>query len=110
MCKVKKAPMKHIEEASKRMYKESIKRKLKMQEKINRINNNLYEEDPNKYKKIVKSEAYSFMSDNEDGGGYNINNMFNQNPYRNAKKITKKKGQTETENNKKKNKKKKKNN
>ena len=34
-----------------------------MQEKINRINNNLYEDDPNKYKKIVKSEAYSFMSD-----------------------------------------------
>ena len=97
MCKVKKAPMKHIEEASKRMYKESIKRKLKMQEKINRINNNLYEDDPNKYKKIVKSEAYSFMSDNEDGGGYNINNMFNQNPYRNVKKISKKKGQAVTE-------------
>jgi hypothetical protein len=101
MCKVKKAPMKHIEEASKRMYKESIKRKLKMQEKISRFknnnNNNLYEDDPNKYKKIVKSEAYNFMSDNDDGVSYNINNMFNQNPYRNAKKITKKKGQAVTE-------------
>ena len=68
LCPTKKASKKHIEEASKRMYDEAIKRKLKMEEKKSRINN--IENDPSKYKKIIKSEAYSFLDDDDDNNNY----------------------------------------
>ena len=87
LCPIKKASKKHIEEASKRMYEEAIKRKLKMDEKKDRINN--IENDTNKYKKTIKSEAYSFLDDdNEISQKKNFN--YNQ-------RFSKKKGQSVTE-------------
>jgi len=88
LCPTKKASKKHIEEASKRMYDEAIKRKLKMEEKKSRINN--IENDASKYKKIIKSEAYSFLDDDDDN-----NNKQNYNY--NYQRISRKKGQPVSE-------------
>ena len=88
LCPNKKASKKHIEEASKRMYDEAIKRKLKMEEKKSRINN--VENDPSKYRKVVKSEAYSFLDDEDD---FSNKKMYNSNNQR----ISKKKNQAVTE-------------
>ena len=69
------------------MYEEAIKRKLKMEEKKSRINN--IENDPNKYRKSIKSDAYSFLDDdNEISQKKNFN--YNQ-------RFSKKKGQSVTE-------------
>ena len=63
LCKVKKAPKEVIEKASKRLYEESIKRKLKMESKmLSKVN---YENSPSKYKKTVHS-SYNFASDSEE--------------------------------------------
>lgn len=58
LCKVKKAPLKEIEEASKRLYGESIKRRLKIENKLSKVN---YEQSPSKYKKNVKRDNYNFQ-------------------------------------------------
>ena len=71
LCPTKKASQKHIDEAAQRMYDEAKKRKIKMDEKIRRINEYKFEEDEaNKYVKKIKSEAYSFVDDDDD-----LNNM-----------------------------------
>ena len=81
LCPTKKASKKTIEKNVQRMYDEAKKRKIKMDEKLSRINNfNYEEEDPSKYVKKIKSEAYSFLDDAdisnnmysiEDGISYN---------------------------------------
>ena len=74
LCKSKKKPQKLIDEASKRMYDEAKKRKIKMNEKIDRINKYNNEiEDASKYTKKIKSESYTFIDDE------NINNNFGNN-------------------------------
>ena len=66
LCPSKKASQKHIDEAAQRMYDEAKKRKIKMDEKIRRINDYKYEEDEaSKYVKKIKSEAYSFVDDDD---------------------------------------------
>ena len=56
LCKNKKKPQKLIDEASKRMYDEAKRRKIKMNEKIDRINKYNNEiEDASKYTKKIKS-------------------------------------------------------
>ena len=64
LCKVKKASQKEIDEASKRLYEEALKRQAKRKEKM-RVN---FDNSPAKYKINVNSGAYTFMSDNEDEG------------------------------------------
>ena len=74
LCKSKKKPQKLIDEESKRMYDEAKKRKIKMNEKIDRINKYNNEiEDASKYTKKIKSESYTFIDDE------NINNNFGNN-------------------------------
>ena len=75
LCPTKKATQKHIEENAQRMYDESKKRKLKMNEKIMRLNNYNFDDSPNKYVKKIKSEAYNFADDDE----YNIYDLNNLN-------------------------------
>ena len=66
LCPSKKASQKHIDEAAQRMYDEAKKRKIKMDEKIRRINDYKFEEDEaSKYVKKIKSEAYSFVDDDD---------------------------------------------
>ena len=50
------------------MYDEAKKRKIKINEKIIRLINNNYDDDPSKYIKKIKSQSYSFVDDDE----YNI--------------------------------------
>ena len=72
LCPTKKASQKHIDQAAQRMYDEAKKRKIKMDEKIMRINHFNYEnDDASKYVKKIKSEAYSFMDDEEDSNNMN---------------------------------------
>ena len=76
LCQTKKASQKHIDEQAQRMYDEAKKRKIKMNEKLMRLNNNLYEDDdPSKYVKKIKSEAYSFVDDNDDNIICDFNNI-----------------------------------
>ena len=70
MCPKKKASQKHIKETAQRLYDDAKKRKLKIDEKIYRINNdynNKDNDDPSKYVKIIKSSKYNFSDD----GDYN---------------------------------------
>lgn len=79
LCNVKKAPQKHIDKEAQRMYDEAKKRKIKMDEKLRNINKYNYEDDnPSKYVKKIKSEAYCFLDDedytnmnNIEGGIFN---------------------------------------
>ncbi len=72
LCPTRKASQKHIEQAAQRMYDEAKKRRIKMDEKIRRINNFNYEDDDaSKYVKKIKSEAYSFADDEEDSNKMN---------------------------------------
>ena len=74
LCPTKKASQKHIDEAVQRMYDEAKKRKIKMDEKLRRLNNYNYEDDDaSKYVKKIKSEAYSFVDDEDDLN--NINSL-----------------------------------
>ena len=76
LCPTKKASQKHIDEQAQRMYDEAKKRKIKMNEKLMRLNNNLYEDDdPSKYVKKIKSEAYSFVDDNDENIICDFNNI-----------------------------------
>ena len=77
LCKSKKKPQKLIDEASKRMYDEAIRRKIKMNDKLDRINKYNNEiDDASKYTKKIKSESYTFIDDNNDDF-ININNNIN---------------------------------
>ena len=72
LCNIKKASQEHIDKEAQRMYDEAKKRKIKMDEKLRNINKYNYEDDnPSKYVKKIKSEAYSFLDDND------YNNMNN---------------------------------
>jgi hypothetical protein len=64
MCKHnKKAKRKYCEESGKRMYEEAGKRKLRMEERIKKLN--LENEEVNELIKGIKPTMYKFMSDNE---------------------------------------------
>ena len=84
LCQTKKASQKHIEKAAQRMYDEAKKRKIKMDEKLRKLNNfNFENDDVNKYVKKIKSESYSFVDDEEDlkklkslEGGLSYNNYY----------------------------------
>ena len=72
LCPTKKASQKHIDEVAQRMYDEAKKRKIKMDEKLRRINNyNFEDDDASKYIKKIKSEAYSFVDDEEESNNMN---------------------------------------
>ena len=78
LFKSKKKPIKLIEESAQRMYDEAKKRKLKMNEKIDRINKYNNEiEDAAKYMKNIKSESYSFLDDDESDDNNEKNNIKN---------------------------------
>ena len=81
LCKSKKKPQKLIDEASKRMYDEAKRRKIKMNEKIDRINKyNDEVEDASKYTKKIKSESYTFLDEEDLEDNINLNsNNFNSN-------------------------------
>ena len=81
LCKSKKKPQKLIDEASKRMYDEAKRRKIKMNEKIDRINKyNDEVEDASKYTKKIKSESYTFLDEDDLDDNINLNsNNFNSN-------------------------------
>ena len=64
MCKIKKGSKKQIQEFTKRLYEDSIKRRLKMEDKIK--NYILYENDASKYKINIKPSNYNFIDDDED--------------------------------------------
>ena len=84
LCKVKKASQKEIDDASKRLYEEALKRKAKRNENL-RVN---YDNSPSKYKMNVNSGAYTFMSDNEeDGHNTNQNNATSNKAVPKKKKI-----------------------
>ena len=70
LCKVKKASQKEIDDASKRLYEEALKRQARRNENM-RVN---YEHSPTKYKMNVNSGAYTFMSDNEEDGQHTNQN------------------------------------
>ena len=68
MCPKKKASQKQIKEAAQRLYDDAKKRKLKIDEKIYRINNdfnNKDNDDASKYVKIIKSGKYNFSDDGD---------------------------------------------
>ena len=78
LCKSKKKPQKLIDEASKRMYDEAIRRKIKMNDKLDRINKYNNEiDDASKYTKKIKSESYTFIDDNNDNDDFINNNNIN---------------------------------
>ena len=79
LCKSKKKPQKLIDEASKRMYDEAIRRKIKMNDKLDRINKYNNEiDDASKYTKKIKSESYTFIDDNNDNDDFiNVNDNIN---------------------------------
>ena len=81
LCKSKKKPQKLIDEASKRMYDEAIRRKIKMNDKLDRINKYNNEiDDASKYTKKIKSESYTFIDDNNDNDDFiNVNDNINDN-------------------------------
>ena len=74
LCHTKKASKKHIEENAQRMYDEAKKRKIKINEKIIRLINNNYDDDPSKYIKKIKSQSYSFV-DNDEYNTHDINKI-----------------------------------
>ena len=78
LCKSKKKPQKLIDESCKRMYDEAKKRKIKMNEKIDRINKYNNEiEDASKYTKKIKSESYTFIDDEDLDENMKTNNNNN---------------------------------
>ena len=91
LCKSKKKPQKLIDEASKRMYDEAKRRKIKMNEKIDRINKYNNEiEDASKYTKKIKSESYTFI-DEDDLNDNSNNNRLSYNDFYVGKNIVNKK-------------------
>ena len=105
LCKSKKKPQKLIDEASKRMYDEAKRRKIKMNEKIDRINKYNNEiEDASKYTKKIKSESYTFLDDEDSVENINNNNRLSYNDFyvgknkmNNKEKIRKTKGMSVAE-------------
>jgi len=78
MCKIKKGTKKQIQEFIKRLYEDSIKRRLKMENKKN--NYILYDNDVSKYKTKDKTLNYNFIDDDDDLNNFknNINNTQNK--------------------------------
>ena len=104
LCKSKKKPQKLIDEASKRMYDEAKRRKIKMNEKIDRINKYNNEiEDASKYTKKIKSESYTFideddLNDNTNNNRLSYNNFYvGKNIVNKKEKIRKTKGMSVSE-------------
>ena len=103
LCKNKKKPQKLIDEASKRLYDEAKKRKIKLNEKIERINRYNNEiEDASKYTKKIKSESYTFIDDEDLDDNKNNRLSYNdfyvgKNTVNNNEKIRKKKGMSVAE-------------
>ena len=105
LCKSKKKPQKLIDEASKRMYDEAKRRKIKMNEKIDRINKYNNEiEDASKYTKKIKSESYTFIDEEDLVDNTNNNNRLSYNDFyvgktivNNKEKIRKTKGMSVAE-------------
>jgi hypothetical protein len=105
LCKSKKKPQKLIDEASKRMYDEAKRRKIKMNEKIDRINKYNNEiEDASKYTKKIKSESYTFMDEDDLVDNTNNDNRLSYNDFyvgktivNNKEKIRKTKGMSVSE-------------
>ena len=82
LCPTKKASKKTIEKSVQRMYDEAKKRKIKMDEKLSRLNNyNYKDDDPSKYIKKIKSEAYSFLDDEDSNKMYSIDDGISYNEY-----------------------------
>ena len=81
LCHTKKASKKYIEESVQRMYDEAKKRKIKMNERMIRLNNNYYEDAPSKYIKKIKSQSYSFLDDKEYDINFNQINSIESNDY-----------------------------
>jgi hypothetical protein len=66
LCNIKKASQEHIDKEAQRMYDAAKKRKIKMDEKLRNLNKYNYEDDnPSKYVKKIKSEAYNFLDDDD---------------------------------------------
>ena len=105
MCNIKKASQEHIDKEAQRMYDEAKKRKIKMDEKLRNINKYNYEDDnPSKYVKKIKSEAYCFLDDddynnmnNYKGGIFNEYYIGKNNNYKNPRQMKKKKGMAVSE-------------
>ena len=103
LCKSKKKPQKLIDEASKRMYDEAKRRKIKMNEKIDRINKYNNEiEDASKYTKKIKSESYTFideddLNDNTNNNRLSYNDFYVGKKINNKEKIRKTKGMSVSE-------------
>ena len=96
MCKIKKASNKVIEQSAKRLYEESIKRRLKKEEKMD------YDNDTNRYIKKVKNNNYYFQSDSDNEKDDYNKLAFNLSPNNingkiNSKDIKKKKNVSVTE-------------
>ena len=100
LCNIKKASQEHIDKEAQRMYDEAKKRKIKMDEKLRNLNKYNYEDDnPSKYVKKIKSEAYNFLDDddydnliNYEGDIFNDYYKGKNISYKNPGQIRKKKG------------------
>ena len=87
------------------MYDEAKRRKIKMNEKIDRINKYNNEiEDASKYTKKIKSESYTFLDDEDSVENINNNNRLSYNDFyvgkntmNNKEKIRKTKGMSVAE-------------
>ena len=105
LCNIKKASQEHIDKEAQRMYDEAKKRKIKMEEKLRNINKYNFEEDnPSKYTKKIKSEAYSFLDDdnynninNYEGDIFNDYYIGKNNNYKKPGHFLKKKGMAVSE-------------
>ena len=105
LCNIKKASQEHIDKEAQRMYDEAKKRKNKMDEKLRNLNKYNYEDDnPSKYVKKIKSEAYNFLDDddydnliNYEGDIFNDYYKGNNISYKKPGQIRKKKGMAVSE-------------
>ena len=76
MCKIKKGTKKKIQAFTTRLYEDSIKNRLKMEEK--KRNYILYENDTSKYKTKLNPSNYNFIDDEDDLNNFNNNQIINK--------------------------------
>ena len=76
MCKIKKGTKKQIQAFTTRLYEDSIKNRLKMEEK--KRNYILYENDASKYKTKLNPSNYNFIDDEDDLNNFNNNQIINK--------------------------------
>ena len=89
LCKSKKKPQKLIDEASKRMYDEAKRRKIKMNEKIDRIN---------KYNNEIEDASEDDLNDNTNNNRLSYNDFYvGKNIVNKKEKIRKTKGMSVSE-------------